>query len=177
MNLASGRGHEQIKYPNHAISQTGRLGMATEACLRIARAGLVAEGYRGGFGRQPRGGLPVAQARPGRRSPGVAHAAAAWADPAPDGGAARAAARAVGARSRSVWLPRRRLDGIARRRRDPADLRGALPSRRGGDPPLVRGALARVAKKAREEGRTIVWVDESAFHLLPLAVHTWAPRR
>jgi transposase len=26
------------------------------------------------------------------------------------------------------------------------------------------------------EGRTIVWVDESGFYLLPLAVRTWAPR-
>src|SRR5262249_38504610 len=31
-------------------------------------------------------------------------------------------------------------------------------------------------KKAAEEGSTIVWVDESAFYLLPHAVRTWAPR-
>ncbi len=38
-------------------------------------------------------------------------------------------------------------------------------------------ALAGPPKKAREEGRTIVWVDESAFYLLPHAARTWAPRR
>jgi len=31
-------------------------------------------------------------------------------------------------------------------------------------------------KKAKEEGRTIVWVDEAGFYLLPMAVRTWAPR-
>ncbi len=33
-----------------------------------------------------------------------------------------------------------------------------------------------LSKKAVEEGSTIVWVDESGFYLLPLAVRTWAPR-
>ena len=41
---------------------------------------------------------------------------------------------------------------------------------------MVRGALARHQKKATDEGYTIVWVDESGFYLLPLAVRTWAPR-
>jgi transposase len=36
--------------------------------------------------------------------------------------------------------------------------------------------LARHQKKALDEGYTIVWVDESGFSLLPLAVRTWAPR-
>lgn len=31
-------------------------------------------------------------------------------------------------------------------------------------------------KKAKEEQRTIVWVDEAGFYLLPMAVRTWAPR-
>jgi hypothetical protein len=31
-------------------------------------------------------------------------------------------------------------------------------------------------KKASDEGYTIVWVDESGFYLLPLAVRTGAPR-
>lgn len=31
------------------------------------------------------------------------------------------------------------------------------------------------AKKAHEEGRTIVWVDEAAFALLPLVMRTYAP--
>ena len=32
-------------------------------------------------------------------------------------------------------------------------------------------------KEAHEEGRTIIWVDQSGFALLPMAVRTWAPRR
>lgn len=38
------------------------------------------------------------------------------------------------------------------------------------------GALANAQKGADDEGATIVWVDESGFYLLPLAVRTWAPR-
>jgi transposase len=41
---------------------------------------------------------------------------------------------------------------------------------------MARGALASPQKRAEEEGATIVWVDESGFYLLPLAVRTWAPR-
>jgi transposase len=36
--------------------------------------------------------------------------------------------------------------------------------------------LASAQKRAEAEGRTIIWVDESGFYLLPLAVRTWAPR-
>lgn len=36
--------------------------------------------------------------------------------------------------------------------------------------------MARHQKKASDEGYVIVWVDESGFYLLPLAVRTWAPR-
>jgi hypothetical protein len=36
--------------------------------------------------------------------------------------------------------------------------------------------VARPQKKGDEQRTTIVWVDESAFYLLPLAVRTWAPR-
>jgi transposase len=36
--------------------------------------------------------------------------------------------------------------------------------------------VASAQKKASAEGSTIVWVDESGFYLLPLAVRTWAPR-
>jgi transposase len=39
----------------------------------------------------------------------------------------------------------------------------------------VAGALAGAGKKAAEESRTLVWVDQSGFYLLPLAVRTWAP--
>ena len=36
-------------------------------------------------------------------------------------------------------------------------------------------ALARVKKKAEEEDRTIVFVDEAGFYLLPMLVRTYAP--
>ena len=41
---------------------------------------------------------------------------------------------------------------------------------------LERGALARPEKKAREEGRTIIFVDETGCYLLPLVVKTYAPK-
>ena len=37
-------------------------------------------------------------------------------------------------------------------------------------------ALAGNQKKAQEEGRTLLFVDESAFYLLPGMVYTWAPK-
>jgi transposase len=40
----------------------------------------------------------------------------------------------------------------------------------------VDGTLAGPKKGADQEGRTIVWVDESGFYLLPGAVRTYAPR-
>lgn len=40
----------------------------------------------------------------------------------------------------------------------------------------MQRALAGPKKGADQEGRTIVWVDESAFYLLPGAVRTYAPR-
>ncbi len=36
--------------------------------------------------------------------------------------------------------------------------------------------MARAEKKAAEEKRTILWIDQSGFYLLPMAVRTWAPR-
>jgi transposase len=41
---------------------------------------------------------------------------------------------------------------------------------------LEGGALAGAKKNAAAEGRTILWVDEAGFYLLPVAVRTWAPR-
>src|SRR5215471_7455177 len=41
---------------------------------------------------------------------------------------------------------------------------------------MAGGAVARSQKKAVEEERTIVWIDQSGFYLLPMAVRTWAPR-
>jgi transposase len=56
----------------------------------------------------------------------------------------------------------------------------AQPSRatagRRSHPALERGALACPQKKARDEGRTIVFVDETGCSLLPMVVKTYAPR-
>lgn len=41
---------------------------------------------------------------------------------------------------------------------------------------MERRALARGEKKAQEEGRAIVFIDESGFYLLPIVVRTYAPR-
>jgi len=35
--------------------------------------------------------------------------------------------------------------------------------------------MASAQKKAEDEGRTLVWIDEAAFYLLPALVRTWAP--
>ncbi len=43
------------------------------------------------------------------------------------------------------------------------------------DPALEGRTLAGVEKKAAEEGRTIVFIDESGVYLLPIVVRTDAP--
>ena len=35
--------------------------------------------------------------------------------------------------------------------------------------------MASSGKKAIDEGRTVIWIDQSGFYLLPMAVRTWAP--
>jgi hypothetical protein len=39
----------------------------------------------------------------------------------------------------------------------------------------VARPLASAQKKVADEGRTLVWVDQSGFYLLPMTVRTWAP--
>jgi transposase len=41
---------------------------------------------------------------------------------------------------------------------------------------VVVGALAKPKKGALNEGRTVIWVDESGFYLLPALVRSLAPR-
>src|SRR5258706_5475430 len=52
----------------------------------------------------------------------------------------------------------------------PAPRHAGHPTQRGRDCRLVAGALARLGKKAADEGRTLVWVDKSGCSLLPRAV-------
>ncbi len=47
---------------------------------------------------------------------------------------------------------------------------------RSGHSRVAGRALAHHQKKAASEGRTIVWVDEAGFYLLPARVRTYAPR-
>jgi transposase len=54
--------------------------------------------------------------------------------------------------------------------------RAGQPAERGGHWSLADRALAGPKKGADQEGRAIVWVDESGFYLLPGAVRTYAPR-
>lgn len=49
------------------------------------------------------------------------------------------------------------------------------PARRGQDCRMVRRALASAKKGAEVDGRTVVWVDQSGFALLPSVVRTYAP--
>jgi transposase len=90
-------------------------------------------------------------------------------DRAHRGGHRNALRRAVPPGAHQPRGPRAGLDGAGA----PGN---RYPARRGGDPPLVGGALASTQKGAAKEGRTVVWVDESGFYLLPARVRTYAPR-
>jgi transposase len=111
-----------------------------------------------------------------------------------------AVAGLVSTRSRSLWLAGPSLDDQARGRDHSAHLWGQLSpgacqspvtrgasehpaahgardaTRRASDCRLANRSVAGAEKKAGEEERTIVWVDQSGFYLLPMAVRTDAPR-
>src|SRR5262245_44224132 len=166
----------------------------------VGPAGLDAARRRRGLGRDPRGGQPVAEAGPGGGPGGAAAPARPRRAAEAHGRAAGPGAGAAGVGPGGVRLPRRRVDGAPHRGRDRDALRGAVPpgarqpadaragleppaaaaagdpARRGGHRALVRRALAAAQKRAAAEGRTIVWVDESGFYLLPGCVRTYAPR-
>jgi hypothetical protein len=57
-----------------------------------------------------------------------------------------------------------------------APIERATRARRASDCRLADRGVADAQKKAAEEERTIVWIDQSGFYLLPLAVRTYAPR-
>jgi transposase len=58
----------------------------------------------------------------------------------------------------------------------PASRHPRPPARRAGDPSLEKGHLADTKKNAARQGRTIVFLDESALSQKPHRVRTWAPR-
>jgi hypothetical protein len=176
-------------------------GSAAEARLGLEAERMAAEANGRCAGGQRGSGQSMAQASAGRRrSRGAPPSSPAGDDPAPLGGAAGAAADAVGARSARLWGLRRRVDGGARGGGDRADLWSPLSprfcqseparlwveppaaphaghaARRGQDHGLDPRAVAGAQNRADDEGATIVWGDESGFSLLPRAVRTWAPR-
>lgn len=51
-----------------------------------------------------------------------------------------------------------------------------MPANLADQPPPSPAKFAAIEKKAESEERTLVWVEESAFYLLPAVVRTWAPR-
>ena len=107
--------------------------------------------------------------------------------------------RLVGARRRKLWIPGRFMDLSSGSQGHRAGVWCEIPSgtckphsqrteldtpeahstsqaaSRSGDPALERRTLAGVEKKAAEEGRTIVFIDESGVYLLPIVVRTYAP--
>ena len=106
----------------------------------------------------------------------------------------------VGARRRKLWISGRPMDLSPSGEGDRTRTGREIPSgtcephsqRAGLDAPeadptsqaaqgsrnsaMERRALARVEKKAQEEGQAIVFIDESGFYLLPIVVRTYAPR-
>jgi hypothetical protein len=131
---------------------------------------------------------------------GPAAPAPAWRHVQADARAARPVAAVAGTGCRSVRLSWPGLDGTVSYRGHPSRVRRAVslqsrgqpvtggrlesaeatsprePAQRGGNRAVADGALAGSKKGAAREGRTIVWVDESGFSLLPAVVRSLAPR-
>lgn len=141
----------------------------------------------------------MGQARQGRRrscAPGATQIRSSFAlEPGQPG----KAAGVVGAQRRKLWISRRTVDLFSGSPSHPARVRRAVPpgtrqpdsqspgldtpktdpacqATPGNRNPTLEGrTLASVEKKAVEEGRTIVFIDESGVYLLPIVVRTYAP--
>src|SRR5215831_6099925 len=137
---------------------------------------------------------------PTRWQCGTATSPAAGAVVKADPAAAWPGACAAGAGRGGLWLSRRCVDGSPRYRTDSPPIRRAVPlqprgqsvapgwlesaeataprhsTRRSCHRAVADGALASAKKGALREGRSIVWVDESGFALLPAVVRSLAPR-
>src|SRR5258706_1034 len=172
---------------------------AATTCLGAERARLETAGHRRRPRRDGRCRQPMAQAGARAGRGGVAAPSRTRSAAAPERRAARPAARPRGPRAGSVRLPRPGVDLQAGGGGHPAHLGRQVPpstcqsalagraapraapsragsaAQRGRHPGLVAAARARAGKKATDEGRTRVWVDQSGFYRLPLAVRTWAP--
>src|SRR5918911_241034 len=162
-------------------------------------SGVAAAGHRGRPGRDRRCGQPVAEPGACRWGGGPAPSTGARRAAETAARPPRPPASLAGLGPGGLRLPGRCMDLPTRGGGDRAALRGPVhgspcqslaaparlaspaahpsrhPARPAGDRAVVRGALASAQKGALQEGRTIVWVDESGFYLLPGCVRTYAP--
>lgn len=185
--------HEDEDNPTRLARRAAATRLGAEA------TGLETAGHCRRAGGDARRCQPVAQAGPGAGGRGVATPSFPGPPAATHRRAGRPPAGAPRAGTRSIRVPGAGLDVPAGGGGHPAHLWRHLPpsprqpaaphcaperptpgpacrsARCGGHHGLVARALAGLGKKATDEGRTIVWVDQSGFYLLPLAVRTWAP--
>src|SRR5581483_8776768 len=191
----------QVEYADTDEQANGRFArMAPLPVVGVGPTGLEAARHRHGVGGDRGSGQPVAEEGAGRRPRILAPPHRPGSAPSPHRAAARPAPRSPGQGRRSLRVPRRRLDRPADHGPDPAGVwrplspfsRQSPRAPRGPERPTARGprrparpgpgrrlahrALADPRKKARDEGRTIIWVDESGFFLLPARVRTYAPK-
>src|ERR687896_48452 len=175
-------------------------GRAPPARLGAIPGRLAPAAHRRSPGGDQRGCQPVAQSGQGRWSPSSPPPQASRPPVQVDPPAVAPATGTAGPGATGLWLSWRRLDPAQGGPDYPTPLRGPIPPFPGGahpqavqlEPPetsetcqpagrrrhpaLERAALARTQKKARDEGRTIVFVDEMGCYLLPMVVKTYAPR-
>jgi hypothetical protein len=189
------RGHEYDDCP----LASGLARRAPAASVDTPSARVAGQGDRRRSGHHARCGQPVAQTRPRRRRGGTVSVSPARPRTAAHSRATHEIGRAAGARSGGPWVYRPGVDHQARRRGDPGrlwcelsfgvcqpaapqpalDSPEAAPSRHPAQRGGHRGRDHRVdsgpRKKAQDEERTLVWVDESGFYPLPATVRTYAP--
>src|ERR671919_499416 len=188
-------------YDSTTFSTSDQLaGRTPPARLGAIPGSLAPAAHRRSPGRVQRSHQPVALPGQGRWSPSPAPPQASRPQVQVDPPAAAPVAGIAGPRTPGLGLSRRRVDPAQSGPGHPTPLRGPIPPLPGGahpqavplEPPeasetcqpagrrrhpaLERGALACPEKKARDEGRTIVFVDETGCYLLPLVVRTYAPR-
>ena len=141
----------------------------------------------------------MGQARQGRRRSGAPGATQIGSPFALEPGRPGKASGVVGARRRKLRFSRQPVDLFSGGHRHPARVRREVPSgtcqpdsqgpgvdpaetdpacqatQGSRNPTLAGRTLAGIEKKAAEEGRTIVFIDESGVYLLPIIVRTYAP--
>src|SRR6266498_2130050 len=188
---------------DHDRGSSGRPGlarMAAAARLGSEAGGLDTVRHCGSAGGDPRCRQPMGQPWPYGRCGRVASPTAARSIVKTEPAATCPVASAAGAGCRGLWLSWGHLDGSPRHRTDSPPIRRAVPlqsrrqsaargwlesseataprqsTQRSGHRAVADRALASAKKGAAREGRTVVWVDESGFALLPAVVRSLAPR-